>query len=278
MIRKNILRGLFSLKKKPTIIGMIHVRPLPGTPNYNNESVDEIVTVACKEAEIYKNNKVDAILIENMHDLPYVLNENVGPEIVAGMTRVATEIKRTVGKQVKCGIQILAAANVHALAVAHSTGCDFIRAEGFVFSHVADEGLINSCAGQLLRYRKSIGAENIAILTDIKKKHSSHAITGDISEVETAKAAEFFLSDGVIVTGSSTGHAPQPDAVRAVQNSVTIPVVVGSGVTLENVHQYASCEGLIIGSYFKENRKWSMPLDEPKIAEFMEKINLIRNI
>lgn len=51
------------------------------------------------------------------------------------------------------------------------SGLDFIRAEGFVFSHVADEGLMNACAGELLRYRKHIGAEHIQIFTDIKKKH-----------------------------------------------------------------------------------------------------------
>lgn len=30
-------------------------------------------------------------------------------------------------------------------------------------------------------------------LTDIKKKHSSHAITNDVSIDETARAAEYFL-------------------------------------------------------------------------------------
>ena len=48
---------------------------------------------------------------------------------------------------------------------------DFIRAEGYVFSHVADEGWMDSCAGELLRYRKFINAENVLVLTDIKKKH-----------------------------------------------------------------------------------------------------------
>lgn len=65
----------------------------------------------------------------------------------------------------------IAGANKEALAVAMATGGSFIRAEGFVFSHVADEGWMDSCAGELLRYRRSIGAEDVAILTDIKKKH-----------------------------------------------------------------------------------------------------------
>ena len=47
----------------------------------------------------------------------------------------------------------------------------FIRAEGFVFAHVADEGVIESDAGQLLRYRKSIDADDIMVFTDVKKKH-----------------------------------------------------------------------------------------------------------
>lgn len=57
------------------------------------------------------------------------------------------------------------------MAIAHSTRMDFIRCEGFVFGHVADEGYIDSCAGSLLRYRKNIGAENVQIYCDIKKKH-----------------------------------------------------------------------------------------------------------
>ena len=52
-----------------------------------------------------------------------------------------------------------------------ATGGSFIRAEGFVYSHVADEGWIDSSAGELLRYRTRVGADTISILTDIKKKH-----------------------------------------------------------------------------------------------------------
>ena len=55
--------------------------------------------------------------------------------------------------------------------MAKASGAEFIRAEGFVFSHVGDEGWVDSCAGELLRYRRAINAEDIAIWTDIKKKH-----------------------------------------------------------------------------------------------------------
>lgn len=135
-----------------------------------------------------------------MHDIPYIQNEMIGPEVIASMTRIATEVKKIVSKT-PCGIQILASGNVQALAIAKAANFQFIRAEGFVFSHIADEGFTDACAGRLLRYRKQIDAENIQIFTDLKKKHSSHSITSDVSLLETVHAAEFFLTDGVILTG-----------------------------------------------------------------------------
>lgn len=139
-------------------------------------------------------------------------------------------------------LQILAAANREALAVAAASGLQFIRAEGFVFSHVADEGWMDACAGPLLRYRKSIGMEDkVAVVCDIKKKHSAHAVTGDVDIVETAKAARFFRSDGVIVTGASTGHEASPGELEAVLAGVPdLPVLVGSGVSAANLKSYRS--------------------------------------
>lgn len=261
-------------KTKKPIIGMIHAEALPGTPKSAN-NIESIIEKARKEAVIYKKASIDAVMIENMHDTPY-LNKNVGPEITAGMTTVACAVRKEL-PDIPCGLQILAGANKEALAAAHASGFDFIRAEGFVFAHVADEGIIESCAGELLRYRKQIGAENILIFTDIKKKHSSHSITSDVSISETAHAAEFFLSDGVIVTGAATGLEADLDEIREVKKSVGIPVLVGSGVTLENLKNYLeSSDALIVGSYFKKGGIWTNPIDPSKVKNFMKKAKAIR--
>lgn len=266
-------KNIFKVEKP--IIGMIHVPALPGTPKSKND-VDKIIDKVKKEAEIYKKANIDAIAIENMHDIPY-LNKKVGPEITAIMTKVGIEVKRILG-DIPTGIQILASANKEALAVAQAAGLDFIRAEGYVFSHIADEGFIDSCAAELLRYRKHIGAENILIFTDIKKKHSSHSITSDISISETAHTAEFFLSDGVIVTGTATGVEADAEEIIAVKKAVDIPVLVGSGVTYENLEKYFSVsDGIIIGSYFKKDGYWENDIDFEKVKQFMNKVYEIRS-
>ncbi|MEL7531272.1 MAG: BtpA/SgcQ family protein [Bacteroidota bacterium] len=252
-----------------TIIGMIHVPALPGTPRFAG-SMSQILAKVAEEAKIYQAAGIDAIAIENMHDVPY-LNREVGPEIVASMTQVAQVVKGN--SKLPCGIQILAGANKAALAVALAAELDFVRAEGFVFSHVADEGQMQSDAGELLRYRKQIGAEHIGVFTDIKKKHSAHTITEDVSLVETAKAAQFFLSDGVIVTGASTGETADLAQLEAVKNSVEIPVLVGSGVTFDNVEHYLPhCDGLIIGSWFKKGGHWTQALDGERVKRLMAKV------
>ena len=106
--------------------------------------------------------------------------------------------------------------------------------------------------------------------------HSSHAITSDVSLLETAKAAEFFLSDGVIVTGTATGDPANHHEMLEVKKSVDLPVLIGSGVTAENVHQYIQASALIIGSYFKEGGHWSGPVDLSKVKSFMGKVERLR--
>jgi uncharacterized protein len=262
-----MLHKLFNVEKP--VIGMIHVGALPGTPKYQGE-INPIIENAIKEAEIYKKVGVDSIAIENMHDTPYIKG-GVGPEITAMMGIVGHEVKKA--SNLPCGIQILAGANIEAMAVALASQLDFIRAEGFAFAHVADEGLIESSAGLLLRYRKQMGADSIAVFSDIKKKHSSHAITSDIDIVETAKAVEFFGGDGVIITGAATGAAADLDELLSVKKHSKIPILVGSGVTIDNVESYLkSADGLIVGSYFKKYGYWENELDHEKISKFMEKV------
>lgn len=255
---------------------MVHMRSLPMTP-MSQLSVQQLIDISCKETEIYKKYKIDAICIENMFDRPYVTR--AGPELTAIMTRVCTEVKKLV-PTIPCGVQVLAGLSHESLAVALSADLQFIRVESFVFGHIADEGYMNACAGSLLRYRKQLKAEHILILTDIKKKHSSHSITSDLDVVETAKAAQFFLSDGIIITGLSTGHSPQLEHVSGVVNSLKdMPVLIGSGVNDLNLEKFSelNVNAAIVGSHFKVDGLWNNELSEERIQKFMERVNQIYN-
>jgi membrane complex biogenesis BtpA family protein len=258
------MRDLFSHDR--ALIGVVHLQALPGTP-HNTLNPQQIVEQALAEAEVLKEAGFDAIILENMHDRPY-LNKAVGPEVVATMSRACSEVRKIT--TLPLGVQILAGANQEAVAVAHAGGADFVRVEGFVFGHLADEGMIEASAGPLLRYRKAIGAGKVKILCDIKKKHGSHAITSDVSLAETAKAAEFFSADGLVVTGVATGEETAVADLTEVASATDLPVWIGSGITLENLAAYRLAHGLIVGSWTKERGDWRRPVDPERCARLVE--------
>jgi membrane complex biogenesis BtpA family protein len=257
------------ISSKP-VIGVIHVGALPGTPR-SSQSVAELVRLAKDEARVYRECGVDGVIIENMNDVPYLKSE-VGPEIVASMTAIGLEVKNECGLPV--GIQILAGANIEAMAVAHAAGLDFIRAEGYAYAHVADEGIIEASAAKLLRYRKMIGAERVQVWTDVKKKHSAHAITADVSLGQTAETVEFMGAACVIVTGSVTGEAPKVADVKEAKSHCHLPVFLGSGISEVNVSQfYNEADGFIIGSAFKVDGLWSNTVDPARVTQFVNKLH-----
>lgn len=256
------------------VAGMVHVRALPGTP-YASRPMEAIIALAVEEACTLADAGVDALLLENMHDRPY-LRQQVGPEIVAAMTAVSNSVRAAVDLPI--GIQILAGANRETLAVAAATGASFIRVENFVFSHVADEGLMDRAeAGPLLRYRREIGADHVRIFADIKKKHAAHALTADVDIGAAAEAAVFCGADAVVVTGSATARPTGVDDLRRARAAVEVPVAVGSGITPENLPDlWEPGDLFIVGSFIKQQGQWHSPIDPNRLAALMRAVERLR--
>ncbi len=184
------------------------------------------------------------------------------PETVAAMT-LATQAIVDLG--LPTGVQVIAAAKREALAIAHATGAEFIRVEGFAYAHVADEGWIDASAGPLLRARSALASE-VEIWADIQKKHSAHAVTADMSIDEWVHGATFCGADGVIITGSRTGSAPGVDDVRKAAEHQCM-VVVGSGVNAENIAAYAdTADAVIVGSSLKVGGDWRNAVDTERVG------------
>lgn len=241
------------------LIGMVHTLPLPGSPNWTGQMAP-ILDRAKADAEALVQGGCDAILIENMGDLPY-LNGSVYPETVAALAMVCHELRTL---SVPMGVQILAGANEQALAVAATAGAAFIRVEGFAYGHVADEGWMNACAGPLLRKRANLGA-SVHIWADIQKKHAAHALTADLSLRELADGSAFSGADALIVTGRATGQVTALNDVKEAKLA-GLPVIVGSGICPDNLPELAQeADGVIVGSYLKVDGLWQNPVDIQRV-------------
>ena len=255
-------------------MAMIAVEALPGAPRYSG-SDQAIIDQALRDLEQYKAAGVDAIVLENSHDLPYI-KPPLPDEAVALMLHLAKLIRENFERPI--GIQMLEAANETALDIAHQAEFDFLRVESYVFAHIGGAGLIEGCAGKLLRKRKELGCDHIKVFGDVNKKHCSHGIKSDLDIVDELKQAEFFLVDGVVVTGAMTGAQPNLDELKRVKDAANVPVLIGSGMTPENIADYfPHADGFIIGSTFRKDGAFLERLQVERLRKFIDVWNQLKH-
>ncbi|CAN5794157.1 BtpA/SgcQ family protein [soil metagenome] len=271
--KPNAIHELFGTSK--AIIGVIHSLALPGSPSYAGASLEELATFAVEEAERYARGGVDGLILENHGDIPFSKPEDIGPETVAAMAVMAHRVRARV--ELPLGINLLANAAVPALAAAHASGAAFIRVNQWANAYVANEGIIEGPAAKAMRYRSWIHAQRIKVFADVHVKHGAHAIVADRSIPELARDAEFFDADVVIATGQRTGNAATIAEISEIAEGTRLPVVLGSGVDVENVGELLSvADGAIVASSLKEDGVWWTPVSEPKVAAFMKVVRQLR--
>jgi membrane complex biogenesis BtpA family protein len=248
------------------LAAMVAVLPLPGSPLYGGND-QRVLDQALADVDAYKNAGVDSILFENDHDLPYI-QPPLDEKGIALMTRIVKEARNRFEKPI--GIQMLEAANITSLEIAAEADLDYIRVEAFVFAHVGGSGVIHGSAGKILRRRKELGAEQVKVFADVKKKHGSHSLTIDLDIKDEIRQAEFFMADGVIVTSHFTGIHPDKDDLVKAKGATKLPVLIGSGMTTENIQEYLPlADGFIVGSDFRRDGKFLETLEPERLTRFM---------
>jgi len=255
------------------LAAMIAVLPLPGSPLYDGDD-QKVIDQALSDLEAYKKEGIDSIFLENDHDLPYI-QPPLDEKGVALMTKIAREARKRFDGPI--GIQMLEAANITSLEIAAEADLDYIRAEAFVFAHVGGSGIINGSAGKILRRRRELKAEHIQVFADVKKKHGSHSLTMDLDIKDEIIQAKFFLADGVIVTGQFTGVNPDQDDLVKAKSVTKLRVLIGSGMTAENITDYLPlADGFIVGSDFRKDGKFLEKLEPERLSKFMKVFVLAR--
>ena len=249
------------LADKP-IFGMIHMPALPGAPA-NDTTMDELVGFALSEAEKLGGAGVDACIVENVGDVP-LFRDHVPPATVAAMAVLVTEVKRAT--KMKVGVNILRNACTEALSIAEVCGADFIRCNVVFGAYVTDQGIIQGCAAELARLRRSLGSK-VLIFGDVHVKHAAPLF--DVPLVDAARdLAERGGVDAVIVSGARSPVPPTAEMVASVVEAVELPVLIGSGLGEENAPEfYELSGGILLGEVdFKIGRVWGGASDQAAYA------------
>jgi membrane complex biogenesis BtpA family protein len=169
------------------------------------------------------------------------------------------------------GINVLANGVECSLAVAKAAGAVFVRSNQWVNAYVANEGFVEGAAPKAARYRTLLQATEVKFFTDVHVKHGSHAIVADRSLEEQTLDAEFFDADVLIATGQRTGGETDIRELEAIKEVASLPVIIGSGLSVENARKILSiADGAIVASSLKEQGRWWNPVSTERVRRLME--------
>ncbi len=256
----------------PAIIACIHLQPLPGAPRYAG-SMRMVIETALSELATYREAGVDGVLVENFRDNPFYPGR-VPPETIAAMTAVVQEVVRNTDLPV--GVNVLRNDAAAALAIAVATGARFIRVNVHTGAVVADQGILHGRAHETLRMRAVLKSE-VLIFADAGVKHAAplahRSLAAEIKDLATRG-----MADVIIVSGDHTGSATGIDDINTARAATDLPILVGSGITENNVASYASIvQGLIVGSFFKYDGLAENPVQRDRVTAMMETVQKLRH-
>jgi uncharacterized protein len=272
--RMHGFKGLFGTDRP--VIGMVHLPPLPGSVGYTGYGMQQIIDFALRDAERLIQGGVDALMVENMWDLPYSVGTDVSPEQMCSQAVAASEVIRAV--KVPVGINVVHNGGRVVLGIGIATGAKFVRVCLLTGAQVWDTGEFDhGCAHELLTTRKMAYAENIKLFCDVDKKHSVRFPGIDLeTHIEWT---DFYLADALIISGKMTGSAPTVDKVRKAREAIGSrrPILMGSGTNPDNVADFLKyADGCIVGSSLKEGNRTENPVSVEKVKRYMEAVEKVR--
>jgi hypothetical protein len=260
-------------KKKLPVIVPIHLPALPGAPLYDETSVGDIANKAARDAVMLADMGVDGIIIENEGDKLYL--KKVEPETIAAMAVIAKAVKDVV-KDIPIGINILQSDHIADLAVCKAVDAKFIRAGYFTEAAIVDVGIMEGDGARALRYRKNLSIDS-KIFADVQIKHSYPLARRPLLDA-VEHAYDRGLVDAVIITGEKTGGEADVEQLQQIKDTrPDIPLIVGSGVTIENLERYVDyIDAIIVGTSLHIDGKLDTDFDFVRVKKFMERIESYR--
>ncbi|HEY1941160.1 MAG TPA: BtpA/SgcQ family protein [Roseiarcus sp.] len=257
------LLKLLKSGQKP-VVGMVQLSALPGGSRYRGATIDEVAARALAEAAILAENGVDALMVQNLGDIP--VDTKVKTVQATWMTRIAADIAQRFGKPV--GLNMLENDAEAMFAVASAAGADFVRIKIYVGAMVTPFGVETSQAFAAIKARTEWQADNVAILADVHDR-TGVPLAPDSFEGDLDAAVRLGAADALVLTGKH--YAQTLEFIATARRVVgAVPILVGGSVTSENVAEVnAVADGTIVSSSLKGSNTAFGQFDPAKVKAFM---------
>lgn len=226
------------MKFNKSIFGMIHL--------YGINPLER----ALEEIQIYQSEGLQGAIVENYH----------------GNTDDVIEVLRNLkDNKIEIGINILPNEYEVAFELADQYGASFIQMD-YISGRYEKNTFLDVDHYKFYRNKYP----NISVLGGVWPKYYQPVKGSDLKE-DLTKAK--MLCDAIVVTGSGTGKETPLDKIKTFREIVgDFPIIIGAGLTSDNIEQLKFANGAIVGSYFK-NGDTTLKVDKDLVKKFMADLN-----
>lgn len=234
------------LDREKPIIGMVHLKPLPGTPDFAGD-FEAVVARAVEDAQALEAGGVDGVLVQNRWDRA-IPKHHAGAETVVAMTRITQAVREAVNVEV--GVHVLRNDVVASLAIATLCGGSFVRVAALTGASWTSQGIVEPNTREILHERRRIGADHVTMLADIWSMHYRPVVP--VAPGQLAADARAAGAAGVVIAVPDADEARNMIAgIRSVVGR--FPIVLGGHTTEENVAGLLEvADGAIVGGAFED--------------------------
>jgi uncharacterized protein len=259
------MRSFDTLGKKKVVIGMVHLLPLPGTPFYQEGTMERTLEKAVADATALYHGGADGCLIQTV-DRVYPAADEADYARVAAMATIAKAVADATGPEFQIGIQIMLNALKASLAVAKVCGGSFLRCTALVGTTVTAAGMVEANPLEFLTYRAQIGAQQVKLIAEVNSRHFRWL--GDTSTADIARMAAR--------VGANAVEVAHPDEeinarlVRDIKQAMPhLPVILGGHTTHDNVaRRLAEADGVFVGACLKTDG-WDGRVDIERVRAYV---------
>lgn len=268
------MRTFDTLGKKKVVIGLVHLKPMPGTPHFQEGDFERSMEKAVNDAQALYKGGADGCLIQTV-DKVYPANDEADYTRVAGMAAITHAVSQVVGPEFQIGVQIMWNALSASVAIAKVCNGSFIRCTALVGVTASQFGIVEANPYAFMNYRRSIGAENIKLVAEIEGMHFSW-FGGEKTTIETARAAYTIGAHAVEVAipDEETSNKRVSEIKQAVPG---LSVILGGYTNHENAaRRLRDADGAFVGSCL-EKGKWGSEIDIDKVKSYVEIVRKLEN-
>lgn len=250
-----------------TVLGMVHLAPLPGTPFYAEGSFDRIIDRAVESARALHDGGADGCLVQTVDRVYSVLDE-CDPARAAAMAIIVRSIAQATGSGFHIGVQIMRNAVQASLGVAKVAGGAFVRAGALVGATLTEHGLMTAAPLDVMSYRAGLQAWDIDVVADVGSMQ--YRWFGDDRSVGDVARRAVNVGANAVALGDPD-EAVTLAMIESVRSAVPgVPIILAGYTNHANAARLlAVADGAFVGTCLEQGG-WGGAIDRDRVRSYVD--------